>query len=347
LLNLSNSILARGLSQDAVLLSFAEITRGRSGLFHFCGRAFFFGNEERAMGPRAARSPPGAVIGRRDLARMNPSKAGFPPFLSRRLFTHRCRGETNAMRILIAMAGLGTRSSAEVPKPLVPVADRPMISWALDSLVNMEFSQLVLTLRAAHEEEYGLSDKLRAIHHPLLDDWSRIRIIFQRASPSGQLTSVLEARDFLQTDEDLLIASVDTFIVSSLHRDIAERARACRGIVSVVDKPGEQWSFVRTEPGTRRVIEVAEKVRISDYASTGMYYFSSSREFVEAADEVVRRKEKQRGEYYVSSVYGEYIKRNWSVEISTPAEEMWDLGTPAARSDFLAWLRKHPRGEGE
>jgi len=240
------------------------------------------------------------------------------------------------MKIVIAMAGLGLRSQGAVPKPLVMVAHRPMISWAMDNLVHMEgVSELVLVLLASHERQFGLAARLRTIQHPLLD-WSRVRIVLQESAPSGQLTSVLEARSWLDTDQPVLIASCDTVVVSDLGSDISSRGAACRGIISVADKPGEQWSFAKVEPGTRRVVDVAEKVRISDYASTGMYFFSSGREFLDASDRAIAGREQPGGEHYVIPVYREYIRDGRRIEISTPAREMWDLGTPTARAEFLA-----------
>ena len=120
--------------------------------------------------------------------------------------------------------------------------------------------------------------------------------------------------------------------MSDLARDIAQRAADCSGIISVANMPGDHWSFARTD-ATGRVVEVAEKARISDYASTGLYYFAYGRQFVEVAEEMIRNREKMRGEYYVIPVYQNYIERGWRVEISM-AKEMWDMGTPEALATF-------------
>ena len=96
--------------------------------------------------------------------------------------------------------------------------------------------------------------------------------------------------------------------------------------------PGDRWSFARTG-ASGAVVEVAEKVRISNHASTGLYYFSSGREFVTAAQTIVSKQQQIRGEYYVMPVYQEYIDRGWEVRLSQ-ADEMWDMGTPDALRQF-------------
>jgi len=154
----------------------------------------------------------------------------------------------------------------------------------------------------------------------------------------GQLCTVLAARDWITKDEDLLIASADTYVISPLANNIAQRAADCRGIISVARLPGERWSFARVDE-QGHVVEVAEKIRISDYASTGLYYFSNGCEFVKFADEIIAKQEKTRGEYYVIPVYQKYIDKGCNIGISI-AQEMWDMGMPEAAAQFEKSLNR-------
>jgi len=86
---------------------------------------------------------------------------------------------------------------------------------------------------------------------------------------------------------------------------------------------------------------VAEKVRISDHASTGLYYFSSGREFVQVAEKMIANQEKTRGEYYVIPVYQKYVQQDWRVDISV-ANEVWDMGTPESLESFKVFLATMP-----
>jgi dTDP-glucose pyrophosphorylase len=149
---------------------------------------------------------------------------------------------------------------------------------------------------------------------------------------------VLEARERIEDEEDLLIASGDTYVVSELGRHIRERAPLCRGLISVAAMPGDQWSFARVS-ADGQVEAVAEKERISEYASTGLYYFASGREFVEAATETMRQRETIRGEHYVMPLYQEYITRGWRVGIDV-ASAMWDMGSPDALDRFQDYLAR-------
>lgn len=233
------------------------------------------------------------------------------------------------MKIVIPMAGRGSRfadQGFQTPKPLIQIEGRPMVAWALDSLTDVTASQVIFIALREHEEDYHATSLLSN----LVDVPTEVILLDEVTE--GQLCTVLAARDLIDTGEDVLISSSDTYVVSGLGKDIALRAPDCHGIISVADLPGDRWSFARTNE-SGRVIEVAEKVRISDHASTGLYYFSHGRELVAVADEMIRDQVKTRGEYYVIPVYQRYIERGWRVDISI-AQEMWDMGTPKALKSF-------------
>lgn len=244
------------------------------------------------------------------------------------------------MNIIIPMAGRGSRfatQGVETPKPLISVAGRPMIAWALESLGDLlPGAQVVFVALREHETNYGISELLHTLAGPsaqvvLLDDVTEGQLCTVMA---GIMQSTFTAASsHINLDEDLLVASCDTYIVSNLAQDIQARSVGCHGIISVADMSGGRWSFARTDE-TGHVAEVAEKVRISNHASTGLYYFSKTQEFVDIGNEIIRNQEMTRGEYYVIPVYQKYIQRGWQVDISV-AGQMWDMGTPEALEMFI------------
>jgi dTDP-glucose pyrophosphorylase len=235
------------------------------------------------------------------------------------------------MILLVPMAGRGSRfrqAQPDVPKPLVDVAGEPMVFRALRSVEGIEFSRMVFILLEEHERRFRFSELARARFG------ANVMFVLLPDVTEGQLCTVLAAKQYITTEEDVLISSSDTYVVSNLAEDIRKKKADTRGIISVANLPGDRWSFARTD-GDGRVVEVAEKVRISDYASTGLYYFTHGRDLVAMGEEMIRNGEKTRGEYYVIPVYQKFIERGWRVDISV-ASEMWDMGTPEAMRQFVA-----------
>ena len=82
------------------------------------------------------------------------------------------------------------------------------------------------------------------------------------------------------------------------------------------------------------MVETAEKRRISDWASTGLYHFTRGSDFVRYADEMIHRDERVNGEFYVAPVYNRMIAEGRDIRIDV-AQEAWALGTPEDLAAFL------------
>jgi len=235
------------------------------------------------------------------------------------------------MIVIVPMAGRGSRYATqgyETPKPLIQVAGKPMVLWALESLKGVTVSKYVIVALKEHEEHFGIQ-KLITRHIS-----GKVEFVWLDLVTEGQLCTVLAAKDFLDVNENVLIASSDTLVQGNLGKDIANSN--WDGVISVANLPGDQWSFARTD-SAGKVVEVAEKKRISDHASTGLYYFRKVSTLIEHGERMINNQEKTRGEYYVIPVYQKMIESGYSIGISH-ASAMWDMGTPEAKANFEKYL---------
>ncbi len=231
------------------------------------------------------------------------------------------------MIAVIPMAGRGSRYTTkgyDVPKPLIEVVGKPMVLWALDSLINFPISKYVVVFLEEHDKMFDVEGLLRK--HVK----SELHCIKLREVTEGQLCTILAAERLIDTQEDVIIAASDTLVKGDLYRTAEEKT--WEGLISVIDLPGEQWSFASTDENGR-VVRVAEKIRISNNASTGQYYFRHGSTLVEIGKRMIASKETTRGEYYIIPVYQKMIDAGVKIGISV-AREMWDMGTPEAKAQF-------------
>lgn len=239
------------------------------------------------------------------------------------------------MIAVLPMAGRGSRfadKGYETPKPLIEVGGKPMFSWALQSLDGLPLSHLVVVLLKEHEQAFGVS-------HLFKKYWraSAIDFILLPEVTQGQLCTVMEAEPFFRDDQPLVIAASDTLVRGNLAHDIAHQPAGSAGLISVAYLPGDRWSFAKTDENGK-VVQVAEKVRISDHASTGIYFFNRCDYLRKYARQILDNQEKTKGEYYVIPVYQKMIDAGLWVGISQ-ATEMWDMGTPEAKAAFEQYLK--------
>ena len=206
------------------------------------------------------------------------------------------------------------------------MGSKPIVWWALQSIKSIQYSKLVIVAQKKHQDEFDVIDILGRL------GYLSVEYVFIDGVTDGQLSTVLMASEYIDDDEDLLIISSDTFVQSNIGTDIKENRKKCAGLISVSNAPGDQWSFARVDKH-ENVVEVAEKRRISNHASTGMYYFSHGRTFSSAAEDIIKNQRKIKGEYYIMPLYQYLIKMGEIVNLSK-AIAMWDLGTPKSVAAF-------------
>lgn len=235
------------------------------------------------------------------------------------------------MLLIIPMAGRGSRYSNvgyTTPKPLIEINGKPMLYHAFQSVKDVQYEKVIFIALKEHEETYGVS---KLIREQIVEDFE---LILLDDVTDGQLCTVLRASEYFKPNTSILIAASDSYIESTIHKDI-QNSNA-DGIISVINLPGEQWSFAKTNE-SGYVVEVAEKSRISEYASTGLYFFRNVKQFQKEAERIIESSEKTKGEYYISPLYNKLIHKGLLIELSH-AKSMWDMGTPEAKLKFEQYL---------
>jgi dTDP-glucose pyrophosphorylase len=236
------------------------------------------------------------------------------------------------MNIVMPMAGRGSRFAQvgiTTPKPLIDIRGRPMYAWATDSMPLSLASRLIFLCLQEHLDDTPLGDDIRtryAQFQPIIVPVDRVT--------EGQACTVLLAREHLAAAQPLIIFNADTYCRTSLEKTLPQLAPSVAGLLGVFRAEGDRWSFARTDDAGR-VVETAEKVRISDWACTGMYHFSRTSDFLAAADAMIADNQRVRGEFYVAPIYNRFIAAGREIRLDI-ADEAFALGTPEDLADFEA-----------
>jgi NDP-sugar pyrophosphorylase family protein len=234
------------------------------------------------------------------------------------------------MNIVMPMAGRGSRFAQigiDTPKPLIPVRGKPMYAWATDGLPLSLAKRLIFICLAEHLAERALEHDIRSRYA----DYEPIIVALDHVT-EGQACTVLCARPHIDNDEPLLIFNADTYAVSPLAEALAAWPPEVAGALDVFHAPGDKWSFARAD-ASGRVLETAEKRRISDWATTGLYYFRRGADFVRHAEAMIAADDRSNREFYVAPVYNRLIAAGADIRIN-PVDQVWVLGTPEDLAHF-------------
>ncbi|QEW28204.1 hypothetical protein RIdsm_04031 [Roseovarius indicus] len=124
------------------------------------------------------------------------------------------------------------------------------------------------------------------------------------------------------------------------------------GYLETFSAPGDHWSFVRPadeKDPSAKVAEVAEKTRISDLCSTGLYHFRTVQSFLNtySRTEGVGLSELQGGERYVVPLYNLLIEAGQNIRYHhIGSDDVAFSGTPDEYDAFSKCVPVRPRTAG-
>jgi NDP-sugar pyrophosphorylase family protein len=220
------------------------------------------------------------------------------------------------LNIVIPMAGAGSRFAAagyKEPKPFIPLNGKAMIEHVIDNIA-VPGAKFYLLVRLEH---------LNYLTTTSLLDRSDIAFVPIERATEGAACTVLRAETFINSDEPLILANSDQFVVYDREQWLSFIA-CVDGAIMTFSASETRWSYSLEEGG--RVIRVAEKEVISDKATVGLYYFAKGRYFVEAARQMIAKNIRVNNEFYVCPAFNELVAekfvRNFDVD------RMFGLGTP-------------------
>ena len=107
------------------------------------------------------------------------------------------------------------------------------------------------------------------------------------------------------------------------------------GGIATFEADHPKWSYAKLDEKTGYVSEVAEKVRISDHATVGFYYWKRGADFVNYATQMIEKNIRVNGEFYTCPVFNEAIQDGKKIKIFQ-VKRMWGLGVPMDLEYFLA-----------
>lgn len=243
-----------------------------------------------------------------------------------------------SVNIVIPAAGGGKSfisAGYTFPKPLIDIKGKPMIQLVIENLRPRLNHKFIIICQKDHFDQYSLN---QVFHNSTKGNFECIQLF---APTQGATCSVLTAIDFINNDNDLIIANADQIIDVNVDKFIKfARASKADGVIMTFNSLHPRWSYAR---GGRRnsVLEVAEKKVISDNATVGIYYYRKGSDFVKYALSMISKNIRFNGDFYVCPVFNEFILEGkkiitWEIK----QEQMHSLGTPEDLNMYLSHIEK-------
>jgi NDP-sugar pyrophosphorylase family protein len=242
------------------------------------------------------------------------------------------------MQLIIPAAGLGSRfkgSSYRLPKPLISVYGIPMLSLAAMNLLTEDVTNLVIVTRSEISEMPEFRKAIEIIPIP---------VVIKNVDyvTDGPADTVKLAAELLHTDGPVTVANCDQFIdfqVSEYYSLL--QSKQLGGLILTMQDNDPKWSYVRCND-EGNVIEIKEKVVISNEATVGVYSFASREVMLSAFQEMWEAEDKTNNEYYVAPSFNYIIKNGGTVgklSVGPISAAMYGLGIPEDLDAFTSSYR--------
>ncbi len=226
------------------------------------------------------------------------------------------------MKVIITMAGKGSRFENigfGIPKHEIKVKGKTLFEWSLLSLKDFFEEDFILIVR---KDAYSIIFIEKIMDKLNISNFSIVEIA---GMTDGQASTVLHADPCIKNNENILIFNIDTYIeeYTILKSKIKEEYT---GFIPAFKVKGSKWSFVEIDK-KQRVLNITEKIRISEYGTVGIYYFKYWEEYKLIYNKYKEVIKEEYGEVYIAPMYKYLLEKKVYAPI-IPSDKVHVLGTP-------------------
>jgi NDP-sugar pyrophosphorylase family protein len=256
------------------------------------------------------------------------------------------------VQIVIPMSGFGERfrrSGYTVPKPLIEVDGKPIIAHVLDLFPGETDVTLICNRDHLADPAFGME---RLLHRLC----PTARIVAIAPHRLGPVHAVLQATDHLDPSQPVIVNYCDfTQYWDWPDFKAFVRETACAGAIPAYrgfhphSLGSTYYAYMQEHGGW--VHGIQEKTPytdspMSEYASSGTYYFASAALMREAFEATVAQRLEVNGEYYVSLAYRPLLQRGHPVAVYE-LQHFMQWGTPGDLQEYQRWSAAFARMAAE
>jgi beta-phosphoglucomutase-like phosphatase (HAD superfamily)/choline kinase len=225
------------------------------------------------------------------------------------------------MNIIIPLCGRGERFKVKTNliKPLIPVFEKEIIFYILDNIYQSKIEKEIYIIINKNTNNTNIINLINS-------KYPEIKFIDIINETRGAIETVLLGINNINNKfNNLLVLDGDNFYTENIidNIDLTKNTILYFNDIS----PLAQFSYISLDDNN--VTDIIEKVKISNNANTGAYYFSNLNDFVNFGNYCLKNNIMFNNEFYVSVLIKEMLnQKKLFIGLEIPKSNYISLGTP-------------------
>ncbi len=221
------------------------------------------------------------------------------------------------MKVVIPVAGAGTRLRPHTytqPKPLMPVAGKPIIRFIVDKLVEVGITDFVFVIGY-------LGDKIRDYVEQTYPDL-QTEFVYQEHR-EGSAHAIWTARVAIEDEEEIFIAFGDTIFDVDL-KQMLDCQYSCIGVKKVSDPREFGVAEIDDKGFAARMVE-KPRIPKSNMAIVGLYKVKEVSALLKAIGAMIQNDERTVGELQLTDALQHLLEQKIRIQ-TLPVNNWFDCG---------------------
>ena len=217
------------------------------------------------------------------------------------------------MKAIVPVAGAGTNLrplTYTQPKPLIPVAGKPIISYIIDKLINLGVTDFVFIVGY-------LGEKIKDFIEQTYPDIRKTFVTQEHREGSGH--AIWIAREHFQDSDEIIIFFGDAILDVDFSR-ILQSPHSCVAIQKVKNPRNFGLVEFHSDGYVKRFVE-KPRIPLSDMALVGVYKIKEVTALIEGLDYNIRNNFNTDGEYPLTDGLMRMLERG--IPFSTVKVDNW------------------------
>lgn len=221
------------------------------------------------------------------------------------------------MKVVIPVAGAGTRLRPHTytqPKPLMPVAGKPIIRFIVDKLVEVGITDFVFVIGY-------LGDKIRDYVEQAYPDLNT-EFVYQEHR-EGSAHAIWTAREAIEDEEEIFIAFGDTIFDVDL-KQMLDCQYSCIGVKKVSDPREFGVAEIDDKGFATRMVE-KPRIPKSNMAIVGLYKVKEVSALLKVIGGMIQHDERTVGELQLTDALQHLLEQKIRIQ-TLPVNNWFDCG---------------------